>query len=472
MVVIVVSKARAAWSAQRSCWRLDIQFVNHEGEPKRTFIVVPGAGDKSNGEALAKRAAKEFGRGIGTLYAGFMAKLDENRPAPKPRPLPSPMRRKGAVPTIDWLLDQCLSHPEVWGNVKHSSNYISGAKKLASIVGERLVSEFEPPHGRAIVLDVVNRLRSDGYSDGYVRKITYQLRQALSATIGEGVTEAIVSPEDGGPLLNDVPRFPSLPKSKGRTAILDRDHDQIVFAVINARRDKAIQEERAYAKHVGREHELGEGAEGWVPLANGAGVWLNPKRFTSRQWGDFAAYVRFLMETGCRRSEALSVGNHSVRWREVTGEDGEVVDRFPVIHLPGEVTKNGQDRFINCSPTLREKIALWSACASRHSFKIGDRLIEREKAWFPLTANQVTNMWEHVRTDAKAAHAVDLSKVSPHQLRHTFATRMSERGLHGKGLSDTLGHTDERTTRIYDHAQSVDQSRRFFARDVSAGAGR
>ena len=466
---MIVNKVKAAWSGQRSCWRLDIQF-KIDGAPKRTFIVVPDAeADQSKGEAAAKRAAKEFGKGLGTLYAGFMEKHGNGAPkaAPKPKAPPSPMRRKGPIPDVSWLLDRCLEHPEIWGEVKHSKNYRSGVRKLNALVGETLVSQFEPPHGRALVVDLVERLRADDNSKGYVRKIAYQLRQALRACVGDGVTKAIVHPISGEPLLNDVPSFPPLPKSPSRTAVLEKDHDQVVFAVIRERFRIAREEERAYALKVDKPHELGIGAQGSV-VVEGEVRWLNPRRFSSTQWLTFEGYIRFLLETGCRRSEALSVGNHSIREREVVNDDGTVAETYQVLHLPAEVTKTGLERFINLSPALMSAKKMWEATAKPHSFEIGDRTIARDRAWFPLTPNQVTNMWNHVRADAKRFHAVDLAKVSPHNLRHTHATRMSARGLSGKGLSDSLGHRDERTTRIYDHAQSVDQSRKFFARSVSA----
>lgn len=466
--MIVITKAKAAWSEQRTCWRLDIQFVDTTGSPKRTFMVVPFCEpNKAAGEAAAKRAARDFGKCTGTLYSTFMDKHGAKRPPPKTKALPSPMKvRRGIVPSISWLLDQCLVHPEVWATVQHSKNYVSGVKKLKAIVGDRLVSEFEPPIGRKLVIEVITALRAEGNSDGYVRKIAYQLRQALRAAIGEGVTEPIGHPENGEQLLNDIPTFPSLPKSKGRTAVLERDHDQVVFEIIRKRAAKAREEERAYALKVGKPHELGQGAKGPIEL-NGEVVWLNARRFTAQDWRTFKDYITFLLETGCRRSEALSVGNHSIRIREVTGDDGRVIDRFPVLHLPGEVTKNGQDRFVNLTPALIAAMKMWKEWAKPHTFKIGDRTISRDTAWFALMPNQVTNMWAHVRADAKKDYSLDLASVSPHQLRHTHATRMSERGMSGKPLSDSLGHTDERTTRIYDHAQSVDQSRKFFARNVS-----
>lgn len=460
-------KAKAAWSGQRSCWRLDIQYRTADGAPKRTFVRVPDANDKVKGEAAASRAAKDFNKGLGALYEAFVAGVGGTTTKAKPKPLPSPMKTR-KEPTMAWLFAQCLDHREIWGKVKHSKNYISGVAKLNTMIGDRPCSDFEPPNGRAIVNDVVKALRADDYSDGYVRKIVGHLRQALEALIGKGVSEAIVHPVTGVPLLTDIPTFPSLPKSPARTAVLAREHDEILFRIMGERMVKAREEERAYGEKHGLVHELGIGAHGNVEIG-GETVWLNPKRFSSTQWRVFRDYIGFLLETGCRLSEALTTGNHSIRTREVTADDGSVSDTYQVLHLPAGVTKGDRERFINLSPKLLDGMKLWQATAKPHTVEIGDRTIEVAKAWFPLTKNQVSLLWGHVRTDAKA-FGVDLSEISPHNLRHTHATRMSERGMSGKGLQDSLGHKDARTTQIYDHAQSVDQTRKYFVRAVSGGA--
>lgn len=58
------------------------------------------------------------------------------------------------------------------------------------------------------------------------------------------------------------------------------------------------------------------------------------------------------------------------------------------------------------------------------------------------------DIWQLVR---KYARLQDLEGVSPHSLRHSFATHLMQRGADSRSVQTLLGHSDLGTTQIYTH---------------------
>ena len=60
----------------------------------------------------------------------------------------------------------------------------------------------------------------------------------------------------------------------------------------------------------------------------------------------------------------------------------------------------------------------------------------------------------------RAAHRAGIHKhVTPHTLRHSFATTMLENGINIRVLQELMGHADVKTTERYTHVMDKDISR-------------
>jgi integrase/recombinase XerD len=117
--------------------------------------------------------------------------------------------------------------------------------------------------------------------------------------------------------------------------------------------------------------------------------------------------------------------------------------------------KGGKERMVPLSPPARMALTDWLA----HRDAEADRLLaEKGKPHssflFPSRgkAGHLTRIWFHGRIKTLAAQAgIDPAKVSPHVLRHAFATHLLSGGADLRAIQALLGHSDISTTEIYTH---------------------
>lgn len=114
--------------------------------------------------------------------------------------------------------------------------------------------------------------------------------------------------------------------------------------------------------------------------------------------------------------------------------------------------KGRKERYVPLSPRANELMAIWLEqrarlnIASAHS----DTLFLNRRGK-PLTRVMVF----YIVRDLAALAGID-RKVSPHTLRHSFATHLLEGGANLRAIQEMLGHESVTTTEIYVH---LDRSR-------------
>ena len=106
--------------------------------------------------------------------------------------------------------------------------------------------------------------------------------------------------------------------------------------------------------------------------------------------------------------------------------------------------KGSKDRLIILSENLLEELK---------SFNNNSDFVFKGRNG-PLTTKNIQNV---VRTTAKRAGIN--KKVTPHTLRHSFATHLLEDGTDIRVIQDLLGHSNLQTTQIYTHISSERKKR-------------
>ena len=142
-----------------------------------------------------------------------------------------------------------------------------------------------------------------------------------------------------------------------------------------------------------------------------------------------SALIELLYGSGLRASELVSLPRRAL-----------AADR-PFLILKG---KGGRDRLVPISDRARAAVAAWLT----H--------VPADSAWlFPSGKNCLSRIRLYQLVKALAAAAgIAPERVSPHVLRHAFATHLLEGGADLRALQSMLGHADIGTTQIYTHVDS------------------
>lgn len=127
--------------------------------------------------------------------------------------------------------------------------------------------------------------------------------------------------------------------------------------------------------------------------------------------------------------------------------------------------KRNKERIIPVSQQLSELIADFRKIKSEEGLDLGPFLFvsKRQKKLAPKFVYGKVNYY--------LGKATNLSKKSPHVLRHTFATHMLNNGASLESIKKLLGHTDLSSTQIYTH-NSFKQIKTIYEQSHPRGASR
>lgn len=139
--------------------------------------------------------------------------------------------------------------------------------------------------------------------------------------------------------------------------------------------------------------------------------------------------IEVLYATGLRVSELVSLPRAAM--------DG------PLLIVRG---KGGRDRLVPLSEPARVAIADWQAQQSARE-KASTYLFPAGGKAGHLTRQRLSQILDDLARRA----GLDGKRVSPHVLRHAFATHLVERGADLRAVQQMLGHADISTTQIYAH---------------------
>ncbi|HEC86253.1 MAG TPA: integrase, partial [Thermoplasmatales archaeon] len=139
--------------------------------------------------------------------------------------------------------------------------------------------------------------------------------------------------------------------------------------------------------------------------------------------------LMFLYYAGLRLDELVNL-----RWQDID------LDR-EVIHI--KISKREKERIIFLHPKLKDMLKVYGIRRQGLVFKS-----QRDKKYTSRSIQQIVK---------KSVRKANINKkVTPHTLRHSFATHLLEAGADIRYIQQLLGHKSLRTTQIYTHVANRD----------------
>lgn len=119
------------------------------------------------------------------------------------------------------------------------------------------------------------------------------------------------------------------------------------------------------------------------------------------------------------------------------------------------VGKGGRERLVPLTPNALEAVAAYRAVRDTHLPPDKLRAGKAQRFLFPsrtAKSGHITReRFAQILGDLALVAGLDPAKISPHVLRHAFATHLLARGADLRSVQMLLGHADVSTTQIYTH---------------------
>lgn len=116
--------------------------------------------------------------------------------------------------------------------------------------------------------------------------------------------------------------------------------------------------------------------------------------------------------------------------------------------------KGGKERMVPLSPPARDALAAWLTARDEAEDLAAEKGAQRSRFLFP-SRGKSGHLTRHrfflLVKELAVRGGVSTEKVTPHTLRHAFATHLLANGADLRSIQTLLGHADVATTEIYTH---------------------
>ncbi len=163
--------------------------------------------------------------------------------------------------------------------------------------------------------------------------------------------------------------------------------------------------------------------------------------------------IEVLYASGLRVSELVSLPISAIHHNE------NEIRNYMIINGKGNKERivplnksalNILEDYLKLRQRLGQKDSKWLFCGNFRANKEVNLI--KDKQNFNISDSHITRQRFHQMLKELAFDAnIDEKKVSPHAIRHSFATHLLNRGADLRILQELLGHSDISTTQIYTH---------------------